>query len=406
MRLPWRKYGPGTPLVTVSQVNTNGTWHIFFQEPVVVTSAAGITFHDSVSGTLTASYASGSGTSQLIVGLSPYPGNGDTLTWDYNAALGNISGLGPWFVPLASFMGKSVVNESFNFRPTVSSVTVSANGTTVTVALSDNCTFHTGFTISMSGGAATLTYVSGDPGSSFVFTSSRTITSAETGTWTYTPGNVVNTANALAMLSGTGSVTNDSAQGPSVRASSAGTIAMGSGTVLLPTRQSGDILEVYVAASASLPAANTGWARQFTKTDGNAGTTAFGLYTKTSDGTDSTGPLASTLAGGGCFACVSIANPASGLDGTGQSNGNSTSVAAPSISPAGSVDVLVSAYLVAAGTAGIVTPLGQSKVGPSTDGATVTLALGYQTLAASGATGTRTATISSAGWAASNTCVE
>ncbi len=196
--------------MTVSQVNTNGTWHIFFQEPVVVTSAAGITFHDSVSGTLTASYTYGSGTSQLVFNLSPYPGNGDTLTWDYNAALGNISGLGPWFVPLASFMGKSVINESFNFRPTVSSVTVSANGTTVTVALSDNCTFHTGFTLSMSGGATTLTYVSGDPGSSFVFTSSRTITSAETGTWTYTPGNVVNTANALAMLSGTGSVTNNS----------------------------------------------------------------------------------------------------------------------------------------------------------------------------------------------------
>lgn len=104
--------------------------------------------------------------------------------------------------------------------PTVSSITVAADGTTVTLAMSEDVVIGAGgsggLTFSASGGATILTYASGSGTSSLVYTSSRTIGVGETITASYTqPGNGIEdeavAGNDLATFSGT-AVTNDSTQ--------------------------------------------------------------------------------------------------------------------------------------------------------------------------------------------------
>ena len=196
----------------------------------------------------------------------------------------------------------------------------------------------------------------------------------------------------------------------SVRNATSGQIANGSATVTLPTRSAGDILVVYIGMSGTPPTAGTGWTRQFSQQDGYLGQTAIACYTKVSDGTDSTGPLSATLPFGGAFCCASLQNPASGVDqaGSAQSTGGTqTNVVAPSVTNVGSADVLISGYMAQFSNT-ITLPGGQTAVGPAADsGAQVVLKLGYETLVAAGATGTRTATISmAAGWAAGTLTVQ
>jgi hypothetical protein len=104
--------------------------------------------------------------------------------------------------------------------PTLSTVTISTDGTTWTLAFNEAVTFgaggNSGFTTSMSGGSVTLTYSSGSGSSSLVYTGSRTVFSGETGTLNYTqPSNgVEDTAgNDLANVSNK-TVTNNSSQTP------------------------------------------------------------------------------------------------------------------------------------------------------------------------------------------------
>jgi hypothetical protein len=100
--------------------------------------------------------------------------------------------------------------------------TIASNGTTFTIPFSETVTSATsgtgGFTISASGGAATLAYASGSGTSSLVYTISRVIASSETVTLTYAvPGSgaVVEdtTGNDLVSFSGS-SITNSSTQAP------------------------------------------------------------------------------------------------------------------------------------------------------------------------------------------------
>lgn len=102
--------------------------------------------------------------------------------------------------------------------PTVSSRTVSANGTEFTIAFDEavTATIDTGFTLTpTSGGAAvTLSYTSGSGTSSLVYTASRAITRNETLTLAYVqPGDGIEDAagNDLASFSGQ-AVTNNSTQ--------------------------------------------------------------------------------------------------------------------------------------------------------------------------------------------------
>lgn len=104
--------------------------------------------------------------------------------------------------------------------PTLSSATVNAAGTTLTLAFSEAVQFgaggNGGFVATFTLGALTLTYASGTGTSSLVYNSSRTIykTLNETGTLDYTqPGNGVEdlTGNDLVSFSGT-AITNNSTQ--------------------------------------------------------------------------------------------------------------------------------------------------------------------------------------------------
>ena len=99
--------------------------------------------------------------------------------------------------------------------PTLSSATINSAGNQITFAFSEPVYFgaggNSGFAVTMSGGAATLTYSSGEGGSSLIYSISRTIAGGETGTCAYTqPTNGVEDAsgNDLVTFSGT-SVTNN-----------------------------------------------------------------------------------------------------------------------------------------------------------------------------------------------------
>lgn len=90
--------------------------------------------------------------------------------------------------------------------PVVTGASVAANGVNFSIALSEAVTvgpsFDT-FTSTLSGGAVTLTYVSGSGTDSLVYELSRTVTSIETGTLTYSGNAIADSANqALAAFSG------------------------------------------------------------------------------------------------------------------------------------------------------------------------------------------------------------
>lgn len=100
--------------------------------------------------------------------------------------------------------------------PTLSSATINSAGTQITLALSETVTVNTstGFTVSLSGGAATLTYVSGSGSSSLIYSISRTVYQGETGTITYvTVSNGIEdgAGNDLASFAGS-AITNGSTQ--------------------------------------------------------------------------------------------------------------------------------------------------------------------------------------------------
>ncbi|HEU0123989.1 MAG TPA: SwmB domain-containing protein [Bryobacteraceae bacterium] len=125
--------------------------------------------------------------------------------------------------------------------PTLSSATIGTGGTSITLAFNETVTMggggSSGFTVSLSGGAATLSYSSGSGTSSLVYTISRTVYQGETGTISYTqPGNGVedSSGNDLATFSGT-SLTNSSTQ------QSGGGSPSASGTVRATTARVGTL---------------------------------------------------------------------------------------------------------------------------------------------------------------------
>ena len=98
--------------------------------------------------------------------------------------------------------------ESDVTAPTLSTATIPLAGTTIVLTFSEAVSIgaggNGGFTVSLSGGAATLTYSSGSGTSQLTYTISRTVAANETGTVSYTqPGNGVEDAagNDLATFS-------------------------------------------------------------------------------------------------------------------------------------------------------------------------------------------------------------
>jgi len=90
-------------------------------------------------------------------------------------------------------------------NPTIVTSYTDTTGTLITIEADQDLDGHTGYSLSATGGAVTLTYVSGDYGTNskagyvYVFSTSRTITQGEILTLSYTPGDVVGWDNGLSM---------------------------------------------------------------------------------------------------------------------------------------------------------------------------------------------------------------
>lgn len=103
--------------------------------------------------------------------------------------------------------------------PTFVSAIISGSGSSIAISFDEAVTFgaggNTGFAVTLSGGAATLTYVSGDGSDTLVYSLSRAIQYDETGTIVYTqPTNGVEDAagNDLATFTAQ-AIVNNSSQG-------------------------------------------------------------------------------------------------------------------------------------------------------------------------------------------------
>lgn len=108
--------------------------------------------------------------------------------------------------------GKSFYTVADTIAPAIKSATIGTDGVTLTIVLSEAVTGHSGFTITPSGGAAGLTYSSGDGTDTLVFALDRTVYDTETATGDYAPGDVEDVAgNALETAAGF-AVTNNSTQ--------------------------------------------------------------------------------------------------------------------------------------------------------------------------------------------------
>lgn len=146
-------------------------------------------------GACTLTYSSGDGTSSLVYTTSRTVQAGESGTVAYTQpgngvqdATGN---------DLASFTGQLITNDSAadTVAPTVTAVAL-VSATTLRISLSESVTFgaggNAGWAVTLSGGAATLTYASGSGSNTLVYTVSRSVAASETGTYAYTqPGNGV-----------------------------------------------------------------------------------------------------------------------------------------------------------------------------------------------------------------------
>jgi uncharacterized repeat protein (TIGR02059 family) len=212
------------PTIQSATVPTAGnSITLTFSEPVNFGAGGNGGFALTASGGASAmTYASGAGTTSLVYNLGRTIGYAETITLAYTQpgngvedAAGN---------DLASFSAFSVDNNVPNpgdvTPPVVQAREIPSNGLTLSLGFSEPVVFgaggNGGFTLSASGGAATLTYSSGASSSTLIYTISREIQQGETVTLSYTqPGNGVEdlAGNDLASFSAS-AVTNNSTYTP------------------------------------------------------------------------------------------------------------------------------------------------------------------------------------------------
>jgi hypothetical protein len=111
---------------------------------------------------------------------------------DYSGAFSSVS-VGWWAAILVAYAPDSGPDTT---PPTMTSATIQASGDTIALLFDETVTFgsvgNSGFTVSLSGGAATLSYSSGSGTNTLNYSISRTIQYDETGTISYTqPGDGV-----------------------------------------------------------------------------------------------------------------------------------------------------------------------------------------------------------------------
>lgn len=192
------------PSVWAAVINTSGSSMLLaFDEAVDFGPGGngGVTLSMS-GGAVIATYSSGAGTSLITYNLSRALTSSETGTVTYvqpGDGIQDISGN-----DLASFGPTVVTNNSTNdgIAPQFTNGIVASNGNSITFQASKAVQFgaggNTGFTVSLTGGACTLTYSSGSGSANLVYTTSRTIQEGESGTAAYTqPGNGVEDAFGL-----------------------------------------------------------------------------------------------------------------------------------------------------------------------------------------------------------------
>lgn len=199
------------PTLDTASMGTNGTdLTLTFSEALTIGSGGSGGFSLTASGgNTTLTYASGDTTSSFVFNPGRTIGVGENLVVEYTApgdGLEDATG-----DDLANFSAGATNNSTQDVTaPTVQSALLNAAGTELTIYCSENVSIgaggNGGFAITMSGGAATLTYDS-ISGRSITYTTSRTIATSETGTLAYTqPGNGVEDASGNDMESFSGKV--------------------------------------------------------------------------------------------------------------------------------------------------------------------------------------------------------
>lgn len=221
-----------TPTLQSATVPTGGTT-ILLDFTVAVSVGAGGNGGWTVSlsgGACTLTYASGAGTDVLTYNLSRTITSSETGTISYTQP-GNGIEATTGGNDVATISSASVTNNSTATAPTLSSATVATGGTTISLVFSASVSIgaggNGGVTVSMSGGAATLSYASGGGSTTLVYNINRTVNTGETGTISYTqPGNGIESTTGtmdVATFSGS-SVTNSSTQSSSAPTLSSSTI--------------------------------------------------------------------------------------------------------------------------------------------------------------------------------------
>jgi uncharacterized repeat protein (TIGR02059 family) len=167
-------------------------------------------------GAATLTYSAGSGTTALTYTLNRTVAEGETGTVAYTQPGNGVEDTAG--NDLASIVAATVTNNRDSTAPTLTTATIPAAGTTMILAFSEVVAIgaggNGGWVPTLTGGAATLTYASGDGSASLTYTLNRTVDEAETGTLAYTqPTNGVEdlTGNDLANIAAA-AITNDSEQ--------------------------------------------------------------------------------------------------------------------------------------------------------------------------------------------------
>jgi hypothetical protein len=155
--------------------------------------------------------SSGPTTSDTVV-------SGGTGTGAFTASLIGLASNTVYYVKAYATNSQGTVygsEVSFQTAPVVSSATIGTSGTTLTIAANAAIAGHVGLSLTDISPPVSLTYSSGDPGTSQVYDLSRVVLTGEAPTLAYTAGDIVSVSGSvpLATITG-GTVTNNSTQVP------------------------------------------------------------------------------------------------------------------------------------------------------------------------------------------------
>ena len=193
------------PTVDTATIDAAGTGlTIVFDEAV---TGDGTGFSIDVGSSLTATYVSGDGTPTWVFSLSGVVLDADTPTLDYDAGTGDMADLASNV--LATVSGGAVTNNSTQVADTTDpelDTQVLTSATTLVLGFDEPVTFtdQTGMSVSASGGAVTITGISGGGTNTVTLTLSRSMASTESLSFSYDSGtgDVEDLAgNALATIS-------------------------------------------------------------------------------------------------------------------------------------------------------------------------------------------------------------